>query len=125
MSNIATSNKDVKFGWTSKYWPYSMYKISEDKVVLGGDNRDMDPTLLLRAIIKDKIAGQPQMGGSKELLKFSLKSKDIKGGFKKIESKLNQYLKKNNLDDRSRSFILTIEDLDDKKTFMKIYKNKI
>ncbi len=126
MDVIATTNKQAMKGWTSKYYPYSMYKISQGNVVLEGDNRDMDPTLLLRGVISDRIFGDSQAGGGlKELVKFSLNAKDKKGGFKQLEEKANKYFRKNNLDVENKTFILTLKDLDDKKTFIKKYKKKI
>jgi len=117
---VATTNADCKIGWTSKFLPHTQYMISSDNLILSGDKTDVDRTLLLRATINESM-GQGGGGFKRE---FRLRSNKLEDGFKELESKMEGYFRKNNLEIKNREFILTLKSLDDGKYYFKKYGKK-
>lgn len=119
---MATRNDEAKINWVKTFYPYSQYKISSDKLILAGANTDVDPTLLMRKVVNETIQPTGQVGGStKEIKKFRINANSVKLGFEKLEKKVDEYFRKNNLDNNNKNFILSLKSLDGKKIFIKKY----
>lgn len=123
--DIATKNSDCMIGWPTVYAPYSKYKIVGDQPYFSGDKMDVDRNLLIRETIKGSLDNSSQSGGGiKEIKNFRLSSKNIKDGFEQLERRVDNYFRKNNLDNGEKELYLTLKSLDDSKIFIKKYRKK-
>jgi len=122
--DYATENSQCKYGWPTVFYPYSKYTISNDNVILAGSANQADPLMLMRALIEESTNATQSGGSIKELKKFRIDGKGIIGGFKKMEKKMDQYIRKNNLDMNNKIYIMTLKSLDSDKFFIKEYRKK-
>jgi len=121
----ALTNKDVKQSWIDSYYPYGQYMITDNKLILGGDEIKVNNEILTQQVIKestsgyDKAPSNVQTGGGKKK-KYKIKADDIEAAFRKLENKVLKGGKGDIL-------VLQMESLDDKNkiNFFKIYKKKI
>ena len=123
------NNQQAKMGWPSKYAPFSEYAITGDKIQWKGFNNFADPSLLMRSVVNKSISGTNDSskmvgGGIKEVKNFRVSSKNMNDGFNKLESKVDDYFRKNNLDIENKTFLLSLKSLDGKKLFIKNYGKK-
>ena len=123
---VATKNSQVKLGWPMKFGLTPQYSVSDGKVIFSNPSSIMDPTLLMRSVVDRSISGSAGQagGGLKEIKKFRLKSEDVKGGFRILDRKVDEYLRKNNLDNSDKTFVVSLKSLDDNKLFIKKYRKK-
>ena len=123
----AVTNKDVKQGWIDSYYPYGQYMVTNNKLILGGDEIKVNNEILTQQVIKestsgyDKAPSSGQTGGSREK-KYKIQADSIESAFTKLEKKVLKGGKGDIL-------VLQLESLDDKNknkiNFYKIYKKKI
>jgi hypothetical protein len=120
----ALTNKDVKQGWIDSYYPYGQYMVTDNKLILGGDEIKVNNEILTQQVIKESTSGYDkaptsgQTGGGKK--KYKIKADNIEAAFSKLEKKVLKGGKGDIL-------VLQLESLDDKNkiNFIKIYKKKI
>jgi hypothetical protein len=121
----ALTNKDVKQGWIDSYYPYGQYMVTDNKLILGGDEIKVNNEILTQQVIKESTSGYDkapstvQTGGGKKK-KYKIKADNIDEAFRKLEKKVLKGGKGDIL-------VLKMESLDDKNkiNFFKIYKKKI
>lgn len=120
---VALTNKDVKQGWIDSYYPYGQYMVTDNKLILGGDEIKVNNEILTQQVIKESTSGYDkgpstgQQGGGKK--KYKIKADNIELAFQKLERKVKG--------GQGDILVLQIESLDDKNkiNFYKIYKKKI
>lgn len=120
----AVTNKDVKQGWIDSYYPYGQYMVTDNKLILGGDEIKVNNEILTQQVIKestsgyDKAPSSGQTGGSMKK-KYRIKADNIQDAFHKLEGKVKG--------GKGDILVLQLESLDDKNkiNFIKIYKKKI
>jgi len=121
----ALTNKDVKQGWIDSYYPYGQYMVTDNKLILGGDEIKVNNEILTQQVIKestsgyDKAPSNVQTGGGKKK-KYKIKADNIDEAFRKLENKVLK-------GGKGDIMVLQMESLDDKNKiiFFKIYKKKI
>jgi len=121
---IATKNSQAMIGWPKFFRSYNGYNIENSKLDLTGNIMEVNEDQLLKLTIQKSLESKPQSGGAKELKKFKFISDDLEGGFKKLESRVDDYFRKNNLDTKNKTFLLSLKSLDDQKIYIKKYRKK-
>ncbi len=122
---IATKNSQCMIGWPTVYAPFSKYRIIGDMPDFSGNVMDVDRNLLIRETIKSSLNNNSQMGGGiKELKNFRIKSEDLEGGFRKLESRVDSYFRKNGIENGKKELYLTLKSLDGSKIYIKKYRKK-
>lgn len=121
----AVTNKDVKQGWIDSYYPYGQYMVTNNKLILGGDEIKVNNEILTQQVIKestsgyDKAPSSGQTGGNMKK-KYKIQADSIESAFTKLEKKVLKGGKGDIL-------VLQLESLDDKNkiNFYKIYRKKM
>jgi hypothetical protein len=120
----ALSNKDFKQGWVDSYYPYGQYAIQNNKLILGGDEINVNNDILTQQVIKESTSGYdkaPELGqvGGGGKKNYKIKASNIEDAFKKLEGKVKG--------GKGDILVLQLESLDDnnKINFYKIYRKKM
>lgn len=121
---LATKNSQAMIGWPKFFRSYNGYNIENSKLDLTGDKMEVNEDQLLKLTIQKSLESKPQSGGAKEIKNFRIKSENMDGGFKKLESMVDDYFRKNNLDTKNKTFLLSLKSLDDQKIYIKKYRKK-
>ena len=123
----ALSNKDVKQGWIDSFYPYGQYMVTNNKLILGGDEIKVNNEILTQQVIKestsgyDKAPASGQVGGGAKK-KYKIKAGNIQEAFHKLERKV-----KGGKGGKGDILVLQLESLDEKNkiNFYKIYRKKM
>ena len=133
MTTVALSNKDFQQNWISSYYPYGKYMVTNNKLILGGDEIKVNNEILTEQVIKNSTSGfdskqsTVQAGGKNKnknkninIKNYKIKADSIESAFQKLENKVLKGGKGDIL-------VLQLESLDDKNkiNFYKIYRKKI